>query len=118
MTMEVQQITVDGDTATVKLRNLSAEFTPSEGALKVEFYRDSGYTECTLVLIVPTTYVTYWEYATQKLNNFKSYIIQNGHLAGSWNYQSDGGYYRIYDSANETVGLGSKIGEGALPAFT
>lgn len=114
MAVGITAITIDGDTATIRMKNLSADFTPVSHSLRVEFHRKSDFSECTLVILVDCGYWVQntYKYCYQKVANFKSYFPNYK------NYQTDGGYFRIYDSADEPVGLGSLLGSGSLPAFT
>jgi len=121
MVVGISAINVDNGFATIKMKNLSADFTPVSHSVRVELHRKSDYSECTFVVLVDCGY---WIANGTKntipirLGNFKSCITENGHLVGQWNYDGDGGFYRIYDSAKEMIGIDSKIGEGSLPEFT
>jgi hypothetical protein len=117
MTVEISQITVADGIASFKLHNLSGEFTPTNGIIRVELYRDAGFTECTLIMHVYSSYFVLFEYATQKVANLKSYIMSNGSISSTYDYAVDGGYYRIFDGG-KVAGSGNLLGSGALPEFS
>jgi hypothetical protein len=51
-------------------------------------------------------------------NHNKKPILNIAGTYKQWNYRTDGGYYRIYDSAQEMVGIDNLLGSGELPEFS